>query len=520
MGVEEPWVLVRPTGRLQIMFNLYNEFGAQSNLVSVATYDNADGESVLRPAVLFPAFRRLINQHYALGIVAVDRPSDRDKKKQIVWEARLKSLDLEKLIEYRDVTEAETDDGMHRIIEELHNEHFDPLVKTLPLWRVVVINGRHLIFIYDHLIADGLSSYSFQRSLLKELNTPSQLPEQISGNQSWVVSPPDLPPVADWHDNFPTRASIAYLIFITLFTKLTRALFRSWMMFSDAKINPTQDAYGDRYNKALRCKTTVYGLDLTASEQTPIVSACKKHGITYTALLHTLTIGTLATDVYPNSRMGKSSLTINIRRFALPALSLDVLTNAVATMDPNFWSLSNFRRAMRAPTSLSKPVPAAQLAAVDLDVAIVATISKRYTQDLKEGLDNYHHFRSTTAWHLVPEDKVGFHKTIFPSLSLVQAGRPMFSSLGNFVPASPTGDAEKDAWSITDIRFSAGATSSKYGTACPDFFITSIPGRACHISIAVETGVLPDSSMTTLVSRLKQRLMLFGEREGQAISHK
>lgn len=491
------------TESIQVLFNLYNEFGAQSTLISAATYrNNADGSSLQR-GVLFSALRKVIEEHYALSIIPVERPSETYKNKQRLWEARLFSINLEDHVQFVEIESADTVDGMRRVIQDIHNQDWlEPEDDVHARWRIKVVNGRHVIFAYDHFIADGLSGFAFHKSLSRALDAAN------ADQKDWVVCPSNLNPPTFWADNFFIKPSIWYLIISTLTLKFMRLLFESWMMFDDAKYNASLGTYADRFKKTGRCQTKIFGLDLTTDEQVPLVQACKRNGVTYSAVLHTLAIGTLAADIYPYSRMGRSSLAASIRPYSRIPQSPDTMVNSVATMVQNFWSLSNYRCAMKAPTKLSARVDASQLPATDLDVELVVSLSKAYTKEFRRVNETYEMYHSSLAWDIIKKDKQDVYKTAFPNLPLFQHNTILLSNLGPFDSRAGRNN-EKPIWTVTDIHFSAGATRSNFGPATPVINVASLKDGPCHMNVVLDEGILPDGLVETFLARLKERLLLF-----------
>ncbi|KAK9372128.1 uncharacterized protein V1513DRAFT_265244 [Lipomyces chichibuensis] len=145
--------MIRKAGPFETMFNLFHELGIQSNILVSATYTHSKSE--LTAAVLFEALRVVIDQHPALGILGVDQPSQKKKGNHRLWEARLNAINLTDCVEF--VRHDGEDQGLRRIIEKSHNEWFDTEDRARPLWKLVVVNNTHILFVYHHMIADGLS---------------------------------------------------------------------------------------------------------------------------------------------------------------------------------------------------------------------------------------------------------------------------------------------------------------------------------------------------------------------------
>lgn len=54
------------------------------------------------------------------------------------------------------------------LIEQYHNVWFDDPEK--PPWLLVVVNGKHAVFVFDHIVTDGRGATHVHGSLLEALN--------------------------------------------------------------------------------------------------------------------------------------------------------------------------------------------------------------------------------------------------------------------------------------------------------------------------------------------------------------
>lgn len=147
---------------------MYHELGIQSNILVSAKYSHTT-LSVLTPVKLLSALETVIKKHPALSTIGVSQPSEKKEGNHRLWEAVLPAVYPENCVEFLNV-DLDGDATLRQVFENAHSHWFDTQNKTKLWWKVIVVNGIHVVFVYHHSIGDGLSGYAFHRSLLAALN--------------------------------------------------------------------------------------------------------------------------------------------------------------------------------------------------------------------------------------------------------------------------------------------------------------------------------------------------------------
>ncbi|KAJ6620566.1 hypothetical protein B0H10DRAFT_2215842 [Mycena sp. CBHHK59/15] len=136
--------------------------------------------SILTKDVLFPALRKAIETHPALGVRMEEESTSK------AFFVKLGSIELSHVVEFSDT------DDLQAAFEGQLARPFDTDA-DLPLWRVEVLADNTVIVAMHHAIGDGLSTVVFHTSLFQGLQTID------SSNGSSSVLIPDtvelLPPI-------------------------------------------------------------------------------------------------------------------------------------------------------------------------------------------------------------------------------------------------------------------------------------------------------------------------------------
>jgi hypothetical protein len=86
----------------------------------------------------------------------------------------------------------DSEPGMRNLLEEAHNEWLDIEAKALSLWKLIVVNGVHVLFIFYHSVCDGIGGTEFHWSVLAALNKFAK-DDVISTSCGFTVNTPDTP---------------------------------------------------------------------------------------------------------------------------------------------------------------------------------------------------------------------------------------------------------------------------------------------------------------------------------------
>lgn len=173
-------------------------------------------------------------------------------------------------------------------------EQLWPDTASRPPWKLLVIPKESLasdeivldmVFASHHVLADGKSTTVFHKQLLQELNSSSGPPPELKNHTLTFDQPPVLA---------PTEGELIKFIIGWLF--LLKTL---WAEFGPAWLKPMPPAEPWR-GKVITLEPHKLNLRLMAIEPKSVsnlVSACRAHGATLTAILHALVLASLARRV-------------------------------------------------------------------------------------------------------------------------------------------------------------------------------------------------------------------------------
>jgi hypothetical protein len=260
---------------------------------------------------LYPALKTVIQEHPALSTVGISQPSEKKEGHHRLWEAHLPVINLKDCVEFVDDL-GDGDVELGRIFEMVHNQWFDTQNKTKPWWRVLVFGGTLVVFVYHHSIGDGLSGYTFHRSLLASLNasaskTSLARPQPSMDLSTLKIKVPNNPPTPYPLEQISDKLSWPYVIYGFLFWQILRFFVApKHFLFSDAKSPQTFPTVANPLPESERTVTKVKILRLSKDTMKKCLAACREHNATFTALLHTLIQATLASDIYLKAKLGFS----------------------------------------------------------------------------------------------------------------------------------------------------------------------------------------------------------------------
>lgn len=484
---------------MENVYSIYNDFGAQSSINSAATYESANGSLLTRETV-YSALKRMIAEHYALRVIAVNRFDE--KKREILWEAQLRELNLDRIVEFITADESQ----LQSILEATHNEWLDWEDHSLPLWRLKIVNGRHIIWSYNHFVADGLSGYAFQRGFLRYLNSP----DDKNLDASAIITVDPLEPPRPWREGFVGAFFLLRIIWATLVMHLARFFFGSALLFSDLPVNPIAPPWSDRGKKTSRVVTRLHTLRLSSSQTEALLSSCKAHGVTFGTLLHTIAVSTAAKDLYPKAWLGVTGTPLSIRPFASPVQNQNHLVNSAACLT----RLQKIRAYREAATSL-QPQSAEE---VSINADKIWEVTLAYRRVLQKSLTTRHVFDGMFAMDMMPSGTKEMFDRCMPTMWLYQRFSLNVSNLGTFVQsdtASGLSDEKNKIWKITDVQFSAGAVASQWGWGAPVLNVAGLKGGDTVISFTSEEGIMPEKQKDLFVANIKRRFELLIESESR-----
>jgi hypothetical protein len=478
--------------------HLYHDLGIQSNVLVFAEYTK-EGQILTKSKVL-EALAVVINDQSALSIIGVSQPSEKKEGKHRLWEARLPALRIQDCVEFLDIQD---NPNLSQVLENAHNQWFDTKDATKPWWKVIIINGRYVVFVFHHSIGDGLSGYAFHRSFLVALNANEVLSETMSGITSartFAIQKPSKMPTASPFDHINDKLSWIYVIYGFLFWSIMRFFVNEkHFLFSDAVFSKEYPTFDKPFPVETKTCTKVELLRIDSEMMTRCLAECRKHETSFTALLHTLIQVTLAGDIYPNAKFGFSRLAVNLRPLMKVDPGRDIFTNAVSIfyrVEP----LGRYRACSRGWTSSSASSPTQEMS---IDAPKVWELAKTYKRDL-----NHATYKSGAVMQDFLISKIfegDMEDVSFFGHGLYQNNSFLISNLGVFEPRE---NMLEGGWSIKDIGFSAGAIRATLSDLGMVFNVASVKEKDCLISAIYEEGVLKDEMVKRVLMAVLKRIKL------------
>lgn len=96
------------------------------------------------------------------------RPSESKKGQHRRWLGFLGEINLDEHVRFLDIPAAPADGLDDSLIEQYHDVWFEDAGK--PPWLFAVVNGKHMMFVFDHIITDGRGATQVHGSLLEALD--------------------------------------------------------------------------------------------------------------------------------------------------------------------------------------------------------------------------------------------------------------------------------------------------------------------------------------------------------------
>ncbi len=203
----------------------------------------------------------------------------------------LPSMDLESHVRVLSVAtsdEASFNKESLRIQTGIHGENWPDLETSAP-WRLVIVRSdsdsvayEDVIFSFHHALLDGTSSKLFHKHLLTALNTTSPDPEDATPHKLAFAEHPSLP--ASQEDAVPATMSLPFMA-RTLWSELAP----SYLKPKPAPIWAAKDIA-----LSLPSITHLMPVEISADDTKTLLSACRAHKTTLTALLHALILSLLS----------------------------------------------------------------------------------------------------------------------------------------------------------------------------------------------------------------------------------
>ncbi|KAJ5622946.1 hypothetical protein N7490_011551 [Penicillium lividum] len=487
----------QPADRFQIQTYLFSHLGLQSNVIVAASYTSAQGTGVLSRDILYPAIPQVVQLYPELSTVTFSRPSTTKKNRNRRWSGFLRQIDLDNHVKFVHISEKEEKAGLGATIQRYHNIWFED-VSEKPPWQFIVVNGKHVLFVFDHYLTDGRGATYILGGLLKALNQPSKT---VVDDSPIVKVAPKLPgfPEEDPLTRAGAKASILAALWLFLINCLIQFACRlTDSFFHDAKYQPKNKLDVVNPHRETRLtKTKVDTLRLDAETVERCVKACRKHQTSFTSLLHTLIKVTIATDFYPKAKFSHSHLAIDIRPYLLPAPRVTMKT-AVSLFTKFDW-LGKFRKAGKGDRDSSDKIST-------VNAGIVWDLAREHKILLMKDLNHTKIWRK--AWksmELVQEDDEDYFAQAIDGYSTSQRNSFGISNLGVFDPSQFDQTGSDAKWKISNMEFSASIMKAGYGTNMT-FNVIGVAGGDTVIHVGSEEGSLKDDFVASVLERVQIRL--------------
>jgi hypothetical protein len=480
-----------------------NHFGIQANIIVAATYVNTkDGNIVLSKDLIYAALKQTAAKYPELGITHYCLPSKTKSGQHRHWTDFRRVINLDEHVKFIDIPAEEEATGLTATLEKYHGLWFDPVVR--PPWQLVVVNGKHMLFVYDHYLTDGRGGTFILESILEALNSPKQGLDNSA--KQGIIGFPFIELTTDikgFPEIDPIKRAPAPLSLITAIMNYLRfwvilLLYRKKdLFFHDVVHEDRQLDFNNPQKEENLVKTRLHSLRLDGSTMQKCIQACRSHQTSFTSLLHTLIKVTLAADFYPNAKFNHSMTIVDIRSFLKPHDREQTVENA-ASMVSSFDWLSKFRQAGEQTASKEN---------TKFEADLLWELARKHRAHI---LNDINHRKSClSAWQsidLIGEDEEDYITGFIPGLKLVQRNAFSISNLGAFRPKQSVGeDGSSGDWTITNMEFSAGALQSGFATDLV-FNVAGVQDGPTTIHVSHEEGALRDEFVDSVLERVKMRM--------------
>lgn len=456
----------------------------------MASYANLEAEgAMLSKEVIYPALRKVVQQYPELGMIYFCGHSEKNKSQHRCLLGVLPHINLDDHVEFLEIPTEEEKAGLTAIIEQYHGVWFDPSAK--PLWRLVVINGRHALLVFDHFITDGRGSTFILDTLLEALNSPKQDDNNLPFvNLTMEVKGfPEVDPVK----RYGTGPSVLFAIMSYIRFWCIRLFYRGTdVFFYDAKYQQRNFVFDDPRKEDNLVVTKLHTLRLEAETMGKCLRACREHQTSFTSLLHTLIKVSLAADFYPKAKFSHSETVIDARPYLHNQDREKTVSTAVSMISSFDW-LSKFRQAGQSPNSTDH---------VPVDADMFWELARNHKVHMVNDLNcKKAAMKAWLAIDLIGEDEEDYISQFLPGLRLVQKHAFSVSNLGAFDSQSGSGP-----WTIYNMEFSAGAIKAGFGPNLT-FNVAGVRDAATVIHVSNEEGYLSNGFVASLLERIEKRML-------------
>ncbi|KAF4445493.1 hypothetical protein F53441_10788 [Fusarium austroafricanum] len=495
------YTLLKGTGSLQRIWYLYHRLGIWSNILVSARYTCVNGQD-LSKNVITEALRLVVQAHAALWHVFVQKPS-LNRGNHELHTARLHTIDLESCIEYLDCAQ-NNPDITSEDLEKAHNEWLWAVDEpTRPLWKLLV-KGNNIVFVYHHSLGDGMSGMVFHREFLAALNSPLIAKrEKNVGYDTLIYADENLQSPIEPEDVWEGKNSILEMILTQIVWWFLKLFYGNDRIYGDLPPSkPHLKSATAVAEPEQRTVTRISSYRIPAEDMSMILEACRKHETTFTPLLITMFTIVLASDFYPNAKIGATRFNFDLRPILPMSRVGGGTANGTFVNASGSWQrwhkLGPFRQVL-----LTKGDGDGSL----LDSQAVWSLVNGYKQEMTRAISG----PAVRNWSGVKQLGTDLEQVVdraFPSLSLLLKPTFSVSNIGVFSNIQAGDDQEsRGRWQIDDMQFSAGAVNGTQGTHGAIFHVAGVKGGDTIINATYEDGIVAREMADGILERTVARIL-------------
>ena len=483
--------LYRESSFYDRMFHMLHRLGTQSNILVSARYTHGKGESgrKLTKQMVVAALHATVKAHPSLHVVAVIRPSP-ERGRHRLHRALLHVIDVESQVEVIDETDHVSGDAelFARIHASWDYTDDEPI---RPFWKLIVVGGSHVVFVFHHLIADGMSGQVFHREFLNALNTQNQSDIEAANANPKVyadihtcVLPRD--PLEVLHVPKATLITTFKVLVCILADLLLKSII---LLYGLPRARPYFKSVTGVAPAMQRTATGVVVHRISASTMESILRGCRKNETSFTAVLTTMWMATLSKYYSPRAVLAATQIAADLR----PQMDLERLGGVTAAgvivasaASVQSWHLvGQFRRIL-----LDVPAAPRKEALCSMDHAIDVQQAGKVAKECRMALTAGVKRKALRAWaqgkYMAP-DLEHFVNQILPVIGYSSGQTLLVSNLGAFGGSE---SVETAPWSIFDIQFCAAAVNGNVGSKGIVLNVAGVKGRDTVITAVFEKDVV------------------------------
>ncbi|WAO91617.1 Hypothetical protein NCS54_00909700 [Fusarium falciforme] len=486
------YTVVRPSNCLDRMFYLQHRVGAQSNVLVSAHYaPTTPSHDRLPKEAVYSAVYSIVETYPELSLIAV-RKASKNRKQHRLLLAAMHEIDLETCIEFHDDEEPVAGPN---VIERLHNEWCwtdEQSNPRTPLWKVVVLGGREVIFVFHHIICDGRFGQIFHREFLATINSFDK--DHKPSSHIVKVDPERVKLGKETEEFWTSSTSVLRIIHVFLMFILLRFFVGRRLLFTNLP-KPKQHTASVLIQAGPdnQTKTRVATIRISAARMRPIITACRERKASFTPLLIVMILSTLACDYYPKAKVGISNCAIDMRSLYPQEEDGGRLLQCAGGTGELTW-LDRYRRIYRSQSS--------EKGHITMDVDRAWQLVKDYRASIAKSTAGKEPPVLVTfrAGNAIADDLEGMLKSTFPALGLYLNNCIQVSNLGSFSVTEQNGQ-----WTIHDMSFSASTVNGNisYNIAV---HVTGVEGGDTVVNASYEDGIFTEETITGILEGTLERI--------------